>query len=327
MARLSELLIGVDLGGTNIKAAVLTRDGEVLRRNSRPTCAERGPEVVIAAMVEAIHQTLSEAGASIKDAMVVGIGSPGPLNWQTGTIYRTPNMPGWEDVPLAQIMQERLGVPSFLDNDANVACYGEFWRGAGRGVENMVLLTLGTGVGGGIVTMGRLLRGPDGTAAEIGHLCVKRDGRQCPCGAKGCLERYASVTGMLRTAIKGIEGGHHTVLTSMCGDDLSKLTGKMISDAAAQGDGFARWVIQETGVWLGIGIGSLINLLNPDKVVLSGGMIDAGEMLFKPIRETARAQSFPEPGSRAEIVAAALAPDSGVIGAAGCALQRLEERK
>ena len=227
---------------------------------------------------------------------------------------------------LAQLMRERLGVPVYVDNDANVACYGEFWLGAGRNVDSMVLLTLGTGVGGGIVVMGQLLRGPDGTAGEIGHLCVKRDGRQCNCGAKGCLEQYASVSGMLKTARKRIEqGGLDTALIRMCGGNLDNLTGKMVSDAVEQGDTFAKWVMEETGRWLGTGIGSIINLLNPEMVVLGGGMIGAGDVLFNPVRETARAQSFDVPGKRAEIIPAALGGDAGVIGAAGCALNRVEQ--
>ncbi|MBN2311351.1 MAG: ROK family glucokinase, partial [Candidatus Hydrogenedentes bacterium] len=320
----SEAVIGVDLGGTNVKAAVCSRDGKLIAKDSRPTDAENGRDAVLSRIEESIDAALAEAGFTRSDMLAVGMGVPGPMNWQTGVLFSPPNLPGWKDVPVADLMHERLGVPVFVDNDANVAAFGEFWGGAGRGVQSMVLLTLGTGVGGGIVVFGRLLRGIDGTAAEIGHLCVKRNGRQCNCGAKGCLEAYASVTGMLRTAVKGIEDGHETLLTTLCGGDLSKLTGKMISDAVAQGDGFAEWVMEQTGVWLGTGIGSLINLLNPEKVVLTGGMIAAGEVLFRPIRETALAQSFDVPGRRAEIVAAGLGADSGVIGAAGCALERLQ---
>ena len=214
-----------------------------------------------------------------------------------------------------------------VDNDANVACYGEYWLGAGQGVDSMVLLTLGTGVGGGIVVFGQLLRGVDGTAAEIGHLKVQRDGRRCGCGSDGCLEAYGSVTGMVRTAVEGIEAGRSTVLTSMCGGDLKQLTGKMISDGIAQGDEFCKWVMAETGTWLGLGVASLINLLNPEKVVLCGGMIAAGDVLFDPIKKTAKANCFEVPGNRAQIVAAGLGADSGVIGSAGCALARYEDAR
>ncbi|HIJ64440.1 MAG TPA: ROK family glucokinase [Candidatus Hydrogenedentes bacterium] len=321
---MSEVVVGIDLGGTNVRAAVVTREKEILTKASMPTNAARGPEAVMAVMQAAAEAVLTAAKVAPKDVLAVGIGSPGPLNWQTGVVYEAPNLPGWENVPLAQRMQERLHAPCFLDNDANVACYGEFWLGAGQGCENMALLTLGTGVGGGLVVFGRLVRGIDGTAAELGHIKVRRDGRLCGCGARGCLEAYASVTGMVRTAVKGIKADRSTVLKDLCGNDLGALTGKMISDAAEQGDAFARWVIEETGIWLGVGISSIINALNPEKIVLCGGMIAAGDLLFEPIRRTARELSFDVPANRAEIVPAGLGADSGVIGAAGCGLERYD---
>lgn len=319
---MSKFIVGVDLGGTNMRAAVVTQDKRVVSRESAPTHAERGPAGVMQAIEEGVLDAVKKAGLDRGDLLAVGIGAPGPMNWQTGVVYSPPNLPGWKNVPLADEMQKRLGVPCFVENDANVACYGEFWLGAGQGAENMCLLTLGTGLGGGIVTHGKLLRGIDGTAAEIGHMKVERDGRPCGCGANGCIEQYASVTGMRKTAWLGIEAGENTVLRDMCGNDFDQLTGKMISDADDQGDAFASWVMAETATWLGIAISSLINLLNPERVVLYGGMVAAGDKLFVPVRETARRLSFEVPGRRAEIVAAALGDDAGVIGAAGCALDR-----
>jgi len=321
----SELIVGVDLGGTNVKTAIVSRDKKILGKDSRPTRADEGLAVVMDCMAESVEAALKSAGASARDVLAAGFGAPGPMNWQTGVVYSPPNLPGWKNVPLADEMQKRLGFPCFVDNDANVACYGEYWLGAGQGADSMCLLTLGTGVGGGIVVFGQLLRGIDGTAAEIGHLKVMRGGRMCGCGATGCLEAYGSVTGMVRTAIEGIEAGKKTVLSELCGGDLKKIDGKMISDGIARGDEFSKWVMQETAVWLGIGIGSLINLLNPEKVVLCGGMIAAGDVLFDPIRKTAKEMSFEVPGNRAQIVPAGLGADSGVIGAAGCALARFEE--
>ena len=322
---MSELIIGVDLGGTNAKTAVVTRDRRVLAKDSRPTEAEGGPEAVMRVMVESIDAALKQAGATRSDVLAAGFGAPGPMNWQTGVVFSPPNLPGWKDVPLAAQMQKRLGFPCFIDNDANVACYGEFWLGAGQGADSIVLLTLGTGVGGGIVVFGQLLRGIDGTAGEIGHLKVMRDGRMCGCGSRGCLEAYGSVTGMVRTAVEGINEGRKTSLLKMAGGDVSKITGKMISEALAAGDEFAGWVMKETATWLGLGISSLVNLLNPEKVILSGGMIAAGEALFEPIRATVKANSFEVPARRAQILAAGLGADSGVIGAAGVALARYQQ--
>lgn len=319
---MKQLIIGVDLGGTNVKTAVVSQEKKVLAKDARPTDAEEGLEKVLSVMVESADAALKATGATRADVLAAGVGAPGPMNWRTGVVYTPPNLPGWKNVPLADEMRKRLGFPCYVDNDANVACYGEFWGGAGRGTQDMCALTLGTGVGGGIVVFGQLLRGIDGTAAEIGHVKVMRGGRKCGCGATGCLEAYGSVTGMVHTAVEGIEAGRKTILTELCGGDLKKLTGKMISDGIARGDEFSKWVMTETGIWLGIGISSLINLLNPEKVVLCGGMIAAGEALFAPIRKTAKELSFEVPGNRAQIVPAGLGKDSGVIGAAGCALER-----
>ena len=220
---MSELFVGVDLGGTNVRTAIVSRDKTILGKDARSTRAEEGPAPVMDCMADSVQAALRSAGASSKDVLAAGFGAPGPMNWQTGVVYSPPNLPGWKNVHLADEMAKRLGFPCYVDNDANVACYGEYWLGAGQGAENMCLLTLGTGVGGGIVVFGQLLRGIDGTAAEIGHLKVMRGGRKCGCGATGCLEAYASVTGMVRTAIEGIEGGRKTVLIEMCGGDLKKI--------------------------------------------------------------------------------------------------------
>lgn len=321
---MSETIIGIDVGGTNVKTALVTRDKQILAKDSKPTNANAGPDAVMDVMAYGVETVLEAAGKTKDDVLAVGIGMPGPLNWETGVVFDLPNLPGWNQVPLARTMSERLGLPCFLDNDANVACYGEYWLGAGQGADSVCALTLGTGVGGGIVVFGQLLRGIDGTAAEIGHLKVQRDGRLCGCGSHGCLESYGSVTGMVRTAVEGIEAGKETALTELCGGNLSQLTGKMISQAASNGDAFAQWVIEETGIWLGLGIASLVNLLNPEKVILCGGMIAAGEALFGPIRETLKANAFEVPVNRVQVLPAGLGGDAGVIGAAGCGLARCE---
>lgn len=322
---MKDLVVGVDLGGTNLKAALVSRERKLLAKLSRPTRAEGGPEAVMEAMAEAVDALLAEHGAGRDSVIAAGFGAPGPMDWQSGVVYSPPNLPGWKDVPLAEEMRSRLGIPCFVDNDANVACYGEYWMGAGQGTENMAVLTLGTGVGGGVVVFGRLLRGPDGTAAELGHLKVQRDGRGCGCGGTGCLEAYASVSGMLRTAREGIASGEGASLLARCGGDAASLTGKDLFEAARDGDGFARWVFEETAVWLGLGVASIVHYQNPERVVLCGGMIAAGPLLFEPVRRTVIENTFAVPGRRCEIVAAGLGSDSGVLGAAGCALSRAEE--
>ena len=322
---MSKVVIGVDLGGTNIKTAVVTEGRELLAKDSRPTKADAGPEAVMDAMAQAVNETLAKCGKTREDVIAACFGAPGPMNWQTGVVYSPPNLPGWKNVPLAEGMQQRLGFPCYIDNDANVACYGEYWMGAGRGTENLAVLTLGTGVGGGVIVFGKLLRGPDGTAAELGHLVVDRHGRISTSPARGALEAYASVTGMVRTAVEGLEAGKESSLREACGGDLSALTGAMISDAAKAGDPFARWVFEETATWLALGIVSMIHYQNPEKIVLCGGMIAAGDMLFDTVRRVVKENTFDVPGRRCEIVPAGLGSDSGVLGAAGCAYARATE--
>ncbi len=321
---MSKVIIGVDLGGTNVKTAIVSEDKKIIAKSSRPTPDADGPVVVMDFMAQCVSDLMRANHLDRSSVLAAGFGAPGPMNWKTGIVYDPPNLKGWKNVPLADEMQQRLQVPCYVDNDANVACYGEYWLGAGQGAESIVVFTLGTGVGGGIVVFGKLLRGIDGTAAELGHITVQRDGRLCGCKARGCLEAYASVTGMIRTAREGWE----TVKTSLkktCGGDPEKLTGELIYEAAAGGDTFARHVFQETAIWLGLGAASMVNILNPERIILCGGMINAGDMLFDTVRETVKANAFEVPVARCEILPAGLGSDSGVIGCAGCALTRYQE--
>lgn len=321
---MTKVIIGVDLGGTDIKTALVSEERSIIAKASRPTGASEGPKAVMDLMAESVFDLLREQQIDPSQVLAAGFGAPGPMNWQTGVVFDPPNLKGWKNVPLADEMSKRLQVPCYVDNDANVACYGEYWLGAGQGAESVVVFTLGTGVGGGIVVFGRLLRGIDGTAAELGHLTVQRDGRLCGCGARGCLETYASVTGMIRSAVEGWDSTA-TTLKGRCGGDPKNLTGKIIYEAAVAGDRFALEVFHDTAVWLGLGAASMVNALNPERIVLCGGMINAGDMLFDTVRETVLANAFEVPAKRCEIVPAGLGSDSGVIGSAGCALARYQE--
>lgn len=323
---MNKVLIGVDLGGTNIKTAIVGEDKRIIAKDSRPTRDEDGPEAVMDLMATCVSDLMRANNLDMSQALAAGFGAPGPMNWKTGIVYSPPNLKGWKNVPLAEEMKHRLNVPCYVDNDANAACFGEYWLGAGQGAESIVVFTLGTGVGGGIVVFGKLLRGIDGTAAELGHITVQRDGRKCGCGALGCLEAYASVTGMKRTALEGWDTAE-TSLKQRCDGDPDKLTGKIIFEAAAGGDQFALNVFHETAVWLGLGAASMVNILNPERIILCGGMINAGDMLFDTVRETVKANAFEVPANRCQIVPAGLGGDSGVIGCAGCALTRYREEQ
>lgn len=323
---MSKVIIGVDLGGTNVKTAIVSEDKKIIAKESRPTQAAEGPEAIMDLMATCVSDLMRANGLDMSQALAAGFGAPGPMNWQTGIVFEPPNLPGWKNVPLAEEMQKRLRIPCYVDNDANVACYGEYWLGAGQGAESIVVFTLGTGVGGGIVVFGQLLRGIDGTAAELGHITVQRDGRLCGCGSRGCLEAYASVTGMKRTAMDGWDTAE-TSLKQMCGGDPEALTGALIHKAASAGDAYALHVFRETAIWLGVGAASMVNVLNPERIVLCGGMIAAGDMLFNTVRETVAANAFEVPARRCQILPAGLGSDSGVIGCAGCALARYRQER
>ncbi len=312
-----KVLVGIDLGGTNLKVGLVGTDGRLLAEKRAPTEVSNGARAAADNMIRLARELLAERGLSAGDVIAAGIGSPGPLNTRTGRIVKTPNLVGWDGAPLAPWVSEGLGVPAFLEGDANAACWGEHWVGAGRGVDSMVMITLGTGVGGAVILAGELVRGVDDTGGHIGHVTVEPGGHQCGCGVKGCLEAYASAPATVRRFRDAVARGESSALAPS--DDL---TAHDIHKAALAGDRLARRTIELTGWYLGVILGGLANVLNPELCCVSGGMINAGEMLFGPMRESVCEHAFPLPGKRLKIVPAQLGEPAGIIGAAGCALTR-----
>jgi glucokinase len=325
------LLIGVDFGGTNIVAAVVDPEGALIAKAKIPAEISRGVDHTIGNLKRSIREAADRARISLKDVMAIGLGSPGPLNSRAGIVINPPNLTGWRNIPLRTLIEEEFHLPVVLDNDANAAAFGEFWAGAGlsarkagKGAQTLVCFTLGTGVGGGIIIDGALLRGPDDTGGELGHCTIDYDGYPCKCGNRGCLETYVSATGIVRRTREAIEQGEKTILFEMVNGDLDRLTSKLVHEALLKGDSLAARIIHETGVLLGVGIANVVNTLNPDIVVISGGVIEAGEHLFAPAREEVRKRAFDCPARRAQIVPALLGDDAGCIGAAGIALDALK---
>ncbi len=318
-------LIGVDLGGTNITFAAVDFRGRITRKLKIPTQASRGRDAVMKRIIDGIRQLVLEQGSRAGRPAGVGIGSPGPLNSRTGVIYETPNLPGFRDTALAAPVHKALGLPVYLENDANAAAFGELWAGAGRRVENLVMLTLGTGVGGGIILGGRLYSGVDDTAGELGHMVIDPTGPVCGCGQKGCLEQFASATAIARRARQAVEKGGGSRLLKLAAGDPANISAKLVHEAFFLGDALARKVWLDTCRYLGIGIGNYINIFNPQKVVLGGGVMTSGrrKALFEPLKKEALARAFSRPARTARIVAAELGDEAGVIGAAGLALQKL----
>jgi glucokinase len=316
-------VIGVDLGGTNIVVGVLPidgGDGEVLALKNEPTDAERGAKYVVDKIVllieEARAEVVAQFGGTRTDFAGIGIGAPGPLNRATGTVIQSPNL-GWRNFPLRDLIANAVNLPAVLDNDANCATYGEWWLGAGRNVDTLIGLTLGTGIGGGIVLNGEIFHGVSDAAGEIGHMTIEANGRKCPCGNYGCLEAYASGPAIARRAIEGLEAGAESLLSDLIGDKVETITAATVYEAVINGDPYANDVMRETAKFLGAGVANVINIFNPDMIVISGGVTKAGDHLFVPLRSEVRRRAFKSALDACQITAAQLPGTAGVIGAAG----------
>ncbi|HZE07404.1 MAG TPA: ROK family protein [Gemmatimonadaceae bacterium] len=320
MSAKERYIVGVDLGGTNIVAGAMPVDGSrEIAMQTRPTLAEGGAESVverIAGMIEkVITETMAETGAQRSDFLGVGIGSPGPLDREKGIVIVTPNL-GWKNFPLRDEISDRVHLEATLDNDANCATLGEFWCGAAVGGYNVVGMTLGTGIGGGLILEGKLYHGASDVAGEIGHTTIDLNGRLCKCGNYGCLEAYASgpaIADRAREAVLGDET--ESILLSLVGGDLKKITAQTVYEAAKHGDTMATEVVRETGRILGAGVSNLLNTFNPDVVVMAGGVTQAGDELFKPLRAEVKRRAFKPAVQACKIVAGALPLSAGVVGA------------
>jgi len=321
----SKYVVGVDLGGTNIASLLLNETGKVLRRDTRATLAREGKKRTISQIVNSVRDVLEgakELGISSDSIIGIGIGSPGPLNTKEGIIYFAPNLPGWRDVPLVEILVKELGMPVFLENDANAAALGEWWKGAGKDARSLVLFTLGTGIGGGIITNREVFHGAWDTAAEVGHIIIHEEGLLCNCGVRGCLEAYASATAVVKRTLKAIKEGEKTLLTNLVDDHLENITCELVYKAAQNGDKLCSLIAEETARYLGIGIASVVNIVNPEMVILAGGMIKARDLLFKPVRKYAQKYALKDAIKGVKIVPAKLGDDAGAIGAAATVLKR-----
>lgn len=319
-------IVGVDLGGTNIVAGAMPFDGgrEYGMRTGLSKVAD-GPHGVvsrIATMVEeVIAHTMSETGASRDQFIGLGIGSPGPLSRESGIVISAHNL-GFYDFPLRDELSKAVNLPATLDNDARCATLGEHWRGAARGVRNVLGMTIGTGIGGGLIFDGHLYHGASDVAGEIGHMTIDSNGRRCKCGNYGCLEAYASGPAIAERAREALEGDEESMLPSLVGGDLGKITAQIVYDASKKGDIVAREVVRDTARFLGTGISNLINIFNPDMVVIAGGVTQAGDALFEPLRAEVRRRAFKPAVDACQIVPGALPLSAGMVGAVATFKQR-----
>jgi len=312
-----KLLLGVDLGGTDVKLGLVSAEGKVLDQAKTPTHAERGGEDTIHRIALALDELLKRNSVERSDILAIGFGSPGPLSPSRGVVIDTPNL-RWKNVPVKALLEKEMGLPVVLHNDANAAAYGEFWRGAGRGSSIMVLYTLGTGVGGGICMNNDLLVGPGENAGELGHMVIDPNGPRCPCGHIGCLEAFSSAKAVVRDTLAALDAGEETSLRDV---DRSEITAKRVFEAARDGDALAKRIFHRVGWSLGLASGNLINALNAEVFVFGGAMSGAWEVLYDAIIEGARASTIAMPVENVRFIRAELGEDAGIIGAAGLALK------
>ena len=317
MSPRKKYLVGVDLGGTNIVAGALAEDGsDVIAMRSEPTRADQGADQVIDRIVRMIDtviaETIAQTGAKRDDMIGVGVGAPGPLDRERGIVITTPNL-GWSNFPLRDVIAERTRLPVRIDNDANCATLGEWWLGAAKGANNVIGMTIGTGIGGGIILGGRLYHGSADMAGEIGHATIDITGRRCKCGNYGCLEAYASGPSIADRAREALSGDD-TLMVRMAGGDPARITAATVYEAAKRGDDTALDVVRETSRFLGAGVANLLNIFNPDVVVIAGGVTQAGETLFAPLRREVKKRAFKPAVDACEIVPGILVA-AGVVGA------------
>ena len=323
---------GIDLGGTNIKAAILDDLGRIVEFHTEPTHAARGPEDAAARMGRAVHTLAGRAGIATTDVARVGLGSPGPLDIPAGTIVRAGNLPGWDDFPLRDRVAAHAGCEVTFANDANAAGYGEYWVGSARGSSSLVLLTLGTGVGGGIIIGDLNVEGAHSHGSECGHIIVDPapTARVCPCGQPGHLEAYTSATSLKALAAEALAaGGTGSLAAAVAAGEA--LTPVVIAREAGAGDALAMGVLMEAARWLGIGIVTFMHTIDPEAVVIGGAMTfgreehPVGRAFLERVREEVCRRTFPVLARRTSIRYASLGGDAGSIGAAG--LARLDHRR
>jgi len=305
--------IGIDVGGTNVKIA-LVEDGKIIYSNSVPTYAKMGYEYTINNIKQAIRDLMKETNTDNKSIEGIGFDFPGQVDYKTGVVKLAPNIPGWVNIPIAKLIEDEFHIPTRIDNDVRCAALGEMNYGAGKGCENFICITVGTGIGSGIVINGKIVRGTSNAAGEIGHIKLQtKGGNICGCGDTGCLEAYASGPCIVAMAQDYIKGGKAAKFREMAGDE--EITPYIVAKAAESGDPVAKRIFEITGEYIGLGLVSVINLLNPEKVIVGGGVAECGELLLEPIRRTVKQRAMKIAGETVEIVPAQLGNSAGVIGA------------
>lgn len=320
--RNGKYIVGVDVGGTNTRAAIFDMDAKRLGDGRQRTLAEQGPETVLAQCATTIQEAVAEAGVPASEIAGVGIGMPGRITPE-GVILWSPNFPNIEGYSFTENLGTLIGAPIWMQNDVNVAALGEFQFGAGRDVKSLVMLTLGTGIGGGIILDGHLWSGVNAGGAEIGHHIVNPGGRQCECGNHGCLEAMAQRDAIIERAAQKIQTGRPSILAEKVDYQVDLITPALIAECAHAGDEVSLETMAETGFWVGVGVANCINILNPEMVIVGGGIAQAGDVLWEPMMRSVRAFAIYESRQVCKVTPAELGDDAGIMGGVCLVLRAL----
>ncbi len=321
---MTKCYLGIDLGGTNVDVGLVDEEGRILGRDSFPTEVAAGPARFVDRTAAACQKLIESSGIPAKQVLAAGLGSPGPLSYKEGMIIDAGNLPGWGGYPIRDGISNKLGIPVELDNDANVACWGEFWKGAGRDIRHMVMFTLGTGIGGGIIYDGQIIRGSVGNGAELGHIIIQPDGRRCTCGQNGCVEAYASASHTAARANEALAGGKSSAMQELY-KQKGEVSCKDVFDFAKKGDSLANEIVDGTAKALAQICIIMRHITEPQRFVLAGGMIKAGPMLLERIRTFYDQMIWSLNEDPLDICFAELGGDAAVVGAAGAAMEALRK--
>lgn len=308
--------VGIDLGGTNIAVGIVDENKKIIASAKTKTNAHRPAQEIVNDMAATVRAALKNAGLTLDDVVSVGIGTPGSVINEKGLVVYANNL-GFYNVPLAKMLEEQIGKKISLENDANAAAYGEYIAGAGKGTENFVALTLGTGVGGGVIIGGKIYSGCNYAGGELGHTVIQMGGEACTCGRNGCYEAYASATALIRQTKQAMTKFPDSIMWELCGNNMNNVGGKTAFDAMRKGDAAGTEVVREYTRFVAIGVANMINIFQPDVLCIGGGISNEGETLMKPIREFVKGENYARGMEKLTVIkAATLGNDAGIIGAA-----------
>ncbi|MGI6541646.1 MAG: ROK family protein [Limnochordia bacterium] len=315
--------IGIDIGGTTFLVAAVDTDGRMVASQEHETRAADDPQIVLRRIIAAVREVLTEVGWNASDIAGIGMGIPGLHDRERGVVLTSPNLK-WHNVPVAAEIGQALSTKVKMDGDVRVAAIGERYFGAAGGCDNFIFITLGTGIGSGIFIDGKLYRGPAGYAGEVGHQTIVENGPQCGCGNYGCVEALAGNGGIVRRALQALAGQSAPILLQEVAGDTAKITPAVLHQAALQGCELSRQVLEDTGRYVGTAMANLVNVLNPEKIIVGGGVARAGEMILGPLRDTVKQRAMGPGAAMVEVISAVLGPRAGVIGAAAMAMYDLD---